>query len=56
MYKVICRCKENIQFYSETEYFKTKKDAKNFIKAEKKTDKVLYNPYGTHFKYRIVEM
>lgn len=56
MYKVICTCKENKQFYSEIKHFKTRKDAKNYIKAEKKTDKVLYNPYEAHFKYKIVEM
>lgn len=56
MYKVICTCKENNRFYAEIEHFKTRKDAKNYIKSEKKNDKILYNPYGTHFKYKIAEM
>lgn len=59
-YKVICMSKSkhgnNFPFYSERTDFLTRKEARLFIKSEKKSDKRYFNKHNMYFKYKIVKI
>lgn len=54
MYNVICQGK-NSDLYEVIRDFKTRKDARIFIKYHKKRDKEYFNKHGLYCKYKIVK-
>lgn len=55
--RYVVTCKRNERsYYTEMKYFKTRRDARHFIKLERHADKVLHNPRGIYFKYKIIKI